>query len=332
MRKKLPPMRKELPFKLSFIRTHIKEIAKFFIFVAVFFMLTSPFVVLFGPFANLKRTVVGAILQSRHPQYITWLFSKEELDAILGGVSASPKQELFKFKARTDSTLTLKNIDSSRFKGFLLEIPDPSRVKVATAANMDEKGDTTSGIAQRVGAVAAINAGGFYDANGTGTGRQPYGFIIHDGEFLLGKDSLDTEEQQFVGFTKNGNLVVGTYSKGELKDKDVVEGITFGPALIVNGEKMITEGDGGWGVGPRTAIGQKKDGTVLFLVIDGRQPGYSVGATLRDVQNILYEEGAVTAANLDGGSSSTLFYNGKVVNKPADLLGERMIPTAFVVK
>ena len=71
---------------------------------------------------------------------------------------------------------------------------------------------------------------------------------------------------------------------------------------------------------------------MLLLVIDGRQPGFSVGAPLRDLQNILYEEGAVIAANLDGGSSSTLYYNGKVVNKPADLLGERMIPTAFVVK
>ena len=153
------------------MRKHVKEIGKFFVFVAIFFALTSPFVVLFGPFDNLKRTVVGAILKSRHPQYITWLFSQEEIDEILGGISSTPKQELFKFKARTDSTLTLKNIDSSRFKGFLLEIPDPHRVQVATAENMDEKGDTTSGIAERVGAVAAINAGGFYDANGTGTGR-----------------------------------------------------------------------------------------------------------------------------------------------------------------
>ena len=95
---------------------------------------------------------------------------------------------------------------------------------------------------------------------------------------------------------------------------------------------MITSGDGCWRVGPRTAIGQKKDGTVLFLVIDGRQPSYSIRATLRDVQNILYEEGAYIAANLDGGSSSTLYMNGNVVNKPADLLGERMIPTAFIVK
>ena len=197
------------------MRKHVKEIGKFFVFVAIFFALTSPFVVLFGPFDNLKRTVVGAILKSRHPQYITWLFSQEEIDKILGGISSTPKQELFKFKARTDSTLTLKNIDSSRFKGFLLEIPDPHRVQVATAENMDEKGDTTSGIAERVGAVAAINAGGFYDANGTGTGRQPYGFILHDGKYLLGQDASDEEENEFVGFTKDGNLItsrVGIYT------------------------------------------------------------------------------------------------------------------------
>ena len=142
----------------------------------------------------------------------------------------------------------------------------------------------------------------------------------------------NVEVNEFVGFNKEGNLIAGTYSKGEIIEMCAKEGISFGPALIVNGEKMITDGDGGWGVGPRTAIGQRKDGTVLFLVIDGRQPGYSVGATLRDLQNILYEEGAVIAANLDGGSSSTLYLNGNVVNKPADLLGERMIPTAFIVK
>ena len=313
------------------MRKHVKEIGKFFVFVAIFFALTSPFVVLFGPFDNLKRTVVGAILKSRHPQYITWLFSQEEIDAILGGVSSTPKQELFKFKARTDSTLTLKNIDSSRFKGFLLEIPDPHRVQVATAENMDEKGDTTSGIAERVGAVAAINAGGFYDANGTGTGRQPYGFILHDGKYLLGQDASDEEENEFVGFTKDGNLIVGNYSKAELKEKDVVEGISFGPALIVNGEKMITRGDGGWGVGPRTAIGQRADGAVMMLVIDGRQV-HSMGATYADCMNIMLDHGAVNAINMDGGSSTSMYYNGAYVNKSSAKTGPRELPTAFLFK
>ena len=309
-----------------------KEIVKFLIMLLLFFGITSPFVALFGPFDNIKRTVVGAVLKSRHPQYITWLFSQDEIDKILGGISTAPKQELFKFKVRTDSSLQLQKIESSRFKGFLLEIPDPKRLQVATAENPEEKGDTTSGIAKRNNAVAAINAGGFYDANGTGTGRSPYGFIMHGGKFLLGGDASDDEVNEFIGFTKDGNLIAGNYSKGELVSMGIQEGISFGPPLVVNGKKMITSGDGGWGVGPRTAIGQRKDGTVLFLVIDGRQPSYSIGASLRDLQNIMYEQGAYIAANLDGGSSSTLFLNGEVVNKPADLLGERMIPTAFIVK
>lgn len=300
--------------------------------VFLFTVVTSPLVVLFGPFNNVKRAVIGAILQSRHPHYITWLFSPDELQNILGTVGAVKSQDLFKFNAREDQSLNLERIESPRYIGYILEIPDPRRIQVATAANIQEKGDTTSNIAKMNGAVAAINGGGFHDPNGTGTGRLPYGFILHDGEYIIGKDVGPDEDVDFVGFSKAGNLIAGNYDKTELGDMNAMEGITFGPPLIVDGKKMITEGDGGWGVGPRTAIGQRKDGTVLFLVIDGRQPGYSLGATLRDVQDVLYEKGAYIAANLDGGSSSTLYLNGKVVNKPADLLGERMIPTAFIVK
>jgi len=299
-----------------------------FIFTAV----TSPIVVLFGPFDNLKRTVVGAIMRSRHQQYITWLFNQDEINMILGTVGTVRSQDLFKFKAREDTTLKMRRIESTRYVGYVLEIPDPRRVKVATAKNIQEKGETVSNIAKDNDAVAAINAGGFHDPNGTGTGRLPYGFIMQDGNYVIGKDVGPDEAVDFVGFTKQGNLIAGTYTKTELADMDAAEGITFGPPLIVDGQKMITDGDGGWGIGPRTAIGQKKDGTVIFLVIDGRQPGYSTGATLRDVQDVLYEEGCYIAANLDGGSSTTLYYNGKVVNKPADLLGERMIPTAFIVE
>ncbi|MFQ7599636.1 phosphodiester glycosidase family protein [Veillonella sp.] len=314
--------------KRFFSRGWVKFILVMFIFTAV----TSPIVVLFGPFDNLKRTVVGAIMRSRHPQYITWLFNQDEINMILGTVGTVRSQDLFKFKAREDTTLKMRRIESTRYVGYVLEIPDPRRVKVATAKNIQEKGETVSNIAKDNDAVAAINAGGFHDPNGTGTGRLPYGFIMQDGNYVIGKDVGPDEAVDFVGFTKQGNLIAGTYTKTELADMDAAEGITFGPPLIVDGQKMITDGDGGWGIGPRTAIGQKKDGTVIFLVIDGRQPGYSTGATLRDVQDVLYEEGCYIAANLDGGSSTTLYYNGKVVNKPADLLGERMIPTALIVE
>ena len=77
-----------------------------FLFTAV----TSPFVVLFGPFNNVKRAVIGAILQSRHPQYITWLFSNDELQSILGTVGVVKSQDLFKFNAREDKDLKLEKL------------------------------------------------------------------------------------------------------------------------------------------------------------------------------------------------------------------------------
>ena len=305
---------------------------RFVIVTLIFFVVTSPFVVLFGPFGNVRRAVVGAIIRSRHPHYITWLFDQQQLNEILGGVSTAPRQEILSFKPRTDSTIKMQKIEANRFVGYILEIPNPKRVQVATAADINEKGDTTSNICKIAGGVAAINGGGFYDPNGTGTGRLPYGFILHDGKYLLGAEVGEDERVDFIGMTKSGNLIAGEYNKKELRELGAIEGLTFGPPLIVNGEKMIRSGDGGWGISPRSAIGQKRDGTMLFVVIDGRQPGYSIGATLADMQNILFEQGAYIAANLDGGSSTTLYYNGKVVNKPADLLGERMIPTAFIVK
>lgn len=305
---------------------------RFFVINLLIFCFTAPVVILYGPFHNIKSSVVGAIMTSRHPHYITWLLSEKEIKAILGEGpgSAQPRQSLFQFSKRQDDTLRLININATRFRGYILEVPDPSRVKVATARDIQEKGDTVSTIALSNNAIAGINAGGFYDPNGTGTGRLPYGIIIHDGKFLIGGDIK--EQIQLVGITKSGVLVAGSYTPKEMREMNVAEGVTFGPPLIINGKKLITEGDGGWGIAPRTAIGQRKDGTILLLVIDGRQPGYSIGATLLDVQNILHEQGAYVAANLDGGSSTTLFYNGKVVNRPCDMLGERMIPTAFIVK
>ncbi|BBB91470.1 MAG TPA: phosphodiester glycosidase family protein [Methylomusa anaerophila] len=306
---------------------------RFLIANLLILVLTAPLITLFGPFTNIKRSVIGAIMTSRHPYYITWLFSEQEIKALLGSnvsSDSSQRQDVVHFTKRQDDSLRLINITSSRFQGMLLEVPDPLRVQVATARDMREKGDTVSAIALSNNAIAAINAGGFYDPEGVGTGRLPYGVIVQEGKFVVGGDIK--EEIDLVGLTKSGSLVAGKYTPAEMRKMDLQEGVTFGPPIIINGKKLITQGDGGWGVAPRTAIGQKRDGTILLLVIDGRQPSYSLGATLLDVQNILYEQGAYVAANLDGGSSTTMFYNGKVVNKPCDMLGERMIPTAFIVK
>jgi exopolysaccharide biosynthesis protein len=85
----------------------------------------------------------------------------------------------------------------------------------------------------------------------------------------------------------------------------------------------------GWGVAPRTAMAQTKDGSILFAVIDGRQT-HSIGATLYDIQQIFLSHGAITAANLDGGASSVLVHNNEIVNKPSSQYGERYLPTAWL--
>ncbi|MDA8336391.1 MAG: phosphodiester glycosidase family protein [Peptococcaceae bacterium] len=310
------------PFKILF---------RFLLINIAFFIVTSPFVVLYGPFANLKKNALEAVATSMHGKYLNYFISKQEIDKLLADSFGGAVAEKFlKFRIVHNPSIKLVQIDGARFKGYLLEVKDPSRIKIGLAKDLGTNGQTTSEIAREYDAVAAVNAGGFIDPSGTGTGRLPVGVIIHDGNFVDGGNVRGYVP--LVGLTNQGDLVTGSYTVGQMKRLGVTEGISFYPSLIVNGEKQITHGDGGWGVGPRTAIGQRKDGTILLLVIDGRQPGYSIGATLLDVQNILYKNGAYVAANLDGGSSATMYYNGKVINRPADLLGERSIPTAIIVQ
>jgi exopolysaccharide biosynthesis protein len=83
-------------------------------------------------------------------------------------------------------------------------------------------------------------------------------------------------------------------------------------------------------VNPRTAIGQRSDGAVLLLVIDGRQVS-SLGATYLDVAEVMLSYGAVNACNLDGGSSSVMWYGGKYINSPCTVVGIRPVPTTFLV-
>ena len=122
-------------------------------------------------------------------------------------------------------------------------------------------------------------------------------------------------------------------TKEQALAKGCRDAIEFGPYLIVNGKSSFITGNGGWGIAPRTAIGQRKDGIVLMLVINGRIPS-SIGADMVDLTEIMENYGAYNAANLDGGSSSELVINQKIVNTPvaAGSYGLRDMPTFWVVK
>jgi len=84
------------------------------------------------------------------------------------------------------------------------------------------------------------------------------------------------------------------------------------------------------GVNPRTAIGQREDGAILLLVLDGRSVS-TLGATLQDVCDVMLEYGAVNVGNLDGGSSSVMVYDGEIINNCASVTGPRYIPDGFIV-
>ena len=101
-------------------------------------------------------------------------------------------------------------------------------------------------------------------------------------------------------------------------------------SIIVDGVKQISDPLEG-GYNPRTAVGQKSDGTVIFLVIDGRKITMP-GATYYDVQEIMAKRGAVNVGLLDGGYSSTMYYDGEVRNSPNAWDGERLVATAFYVE
>ncbi|MBZ9634790.1 M56 and phosphodiester glycosidase domain-containing protein [Clostridium sp. FP1] len=228
-----------------------------------------------------------------------------------------------------ENIITEHEIIGKHFKGKMLMVPGGKKIVVGVNNDISKNVKTTSQIAKENKAICAINAGAFTDD--LGNGFSPTGLIMHNGKVIFNDLEDNAIKTGIVAFTDKGILLVGNYSLNELKNLNTTEAVSFGPALIVNGKPTIKDGsEGGMGMAPRTAIGQKADGTVIMLTIDGRSVE-SLGATLLDVQNILLEHGAYNASNLDGGSSSSMYYNGKVINNPSDSKGERVVVSTFMV-
>ena len=225
-----------------------------------------------------------------------------------------------------DGSIEIIEVKGSSYAGFLMKVSDPSRLFVGVCGEYGEEsaGKNIMQIAKEYNATAAINAGGFKDENGQGNGGTPLGLVISQGSLLYGELSKSYE---VIGFNGDNILIVGTMTAREALDAGIRDAVSFGPVLVMNGKASSVKGSGS-GVNPRTAIGQCADGTVLLLVIDGRQAS-SLGCTYADLIDIMLEHGAVNAANLDGGTSSGMYYNGKLVNKGLFFRG---LPTCFIVK
>ncbi|WP_420838696.1 M56 family metallopeptidase [Acididesulfobacillus acetoxydans] len=232
--------------------------------------------------------------------------------------------------AAPNNGIRIQSIQGQTFKGEVMLIKDPKRVKAVMTNQPGVAGERITSFVKQTGALAGINAGGFNDPNGKGNGSFPEGLTVHDGK-LVYNSAGKAVVHQVIGIDSQGKLIIAPMSADELVAKHIQEAVTFyGPTLIKNGTPVI-EGDGGIGIAPRTGIGQTADGTIIFVVIDGRQPTWSWGATGRDLMNVFLEYHAINAVNLDGGSSTEMVYQGKVINHLWDIFGERRVPTAFVV-
>ena len=208
--------------------------------------------------------------------------------------------------------IKIEEYDGDYYSAYIMLIKDPDQVYLATSTDgefsKDKPGTRINNAIETEGAAAAINAGAFFDDGTTSAvvGSHPLGLVYSQGKCVW--DSGWPPEGGFGGFDNNGVLVVAKeMKKSEAEALGIRDGCEFGPALIINEEINQAAYEKNSGMNPRTAIGQRADGTVIFVVVDGRQGG-SLGATYADLIDIMVEYGAVNACNMDGGSSSIMLY------------------------
>lgn len=293
-----------------------------------------------GPSEQMSRLFVMTMRETSAMKWVANLYlSGEEIAAMEQAgdneVIAEMDETLVQLGAEGDQYglvdedgdgIILETVKGSGYVGYMMVVLDPSRMMMGTPKHFGYAGLTVEDMVSTYDCVAGVNGGGFEDPNGTGRGGIPKGMIVMDGKT---KYCSENTKYEFVGFDDEYVLHTGKMTPAQVREKNIQFGCSFGPVLLVNGEEVSISTFSG--VNPRTAIGQRADGAVLLLVVDGRQ-AYSLGATYEDLAQIMLDYGAVNACNLDGGSSTVMWYGDGYVNQCMSFLGVRPIPTGFLVK
>lgn len=326
-----------------------------------------------GPSTAARDLFVGTFLETGALSFLpSWYFSKEEILEITGNNSMKhndnevdtnlidipgddddpDKPADSEFQDNFDENgIEIINITGRSYTGKLMIVKDPSKVKLATIYpwsddNKSKYGITLGELVSSAGAIAGIN-GGEYFSDGNWGGK-PKGLVVCDGIIQY---NVPQPGDVCVGFNTDNILVIkdiGNMSAEQVEQmvaeehirdavsfKDIDDGDTnHFTKLIINGEATQISGNGS-GANPRTVIGQRKDGAVLMFVTDGRGHEGHIGATAADLIGVMQEYGAVNAANLDGGSSSSMYYNGQYEMTSVTLYystSSWRLPTGFVVK
>lgn len=331
------------------------------VFVSLFILSGgSGLFLLYGPWSGFRNWLITTAMTTMNHQYLaTWFYSDNTIQTVLDENKVIESGEdtnldLIEFVDYDSTIITYKNkyekelltkdegndlykvipITGEGLRGYLVAIYDPSKVKIGTSAYMGSSGQMLTTIAKNNNAVVAMNASGFIDPEYNSNGGVPHGVVIQDGKLIANNQKL-SNGGGIIGFTNDNKLVLTRMTGSEALASGVRDAVEFGPFLIVNGEPSFIRGNGGWGDAPRSAIAQRKDGIVLFLVMDGRDYANGIlGADMVDMTEILMNYGAYNAANLDGGTSSGLVVNGSLINNPVNGSGQnqtRAIPNAWIV-
>ena len=336
---KVPELKKKKSWK------HKVKIILIIIFILMFIGSVGLFLFFkTGLFQEYKELWVQTAMTTMNHQYLaTWFMSDTEINEImkslevvnnedseLNAIELPKVEEVKEDEKPKENQINVDKISGSTYVGYVMTISDPSKVKFVDSrkANMGTK---LSEICKKHNAIAGINAGGFTDPNGGGMGHQLCEPTIIDKKLLYGNRS---QKMSLIALTERGELVLGKYTYQEAMDIGIQSGLQFGPFIIVNGEASEVLGNGGWGVAPRTVIGQRADGIVLFFVSDGRS-GLKQGIDMNDEIEIMQRYEAINAANLDGGTSSVMIVEGEMINDPIDSTGAhktRWISTGFYLE
>lgn len=226
--------------------------------------------------------------------------------------------------------IELYKLNPGTYHGYAMKVKlkDTSAMKMVLGKDVLGGAETTLQAVNRYGAVAGINAGGFADQGGK---RYPLSTTVLNGKYLTGFQP-SFKDLAFVGLNQSGKLIGGKfYSQQQLDNLQPLFGASFVPVLLQNGYKTVIPDK--WKTAPyrapRTVIGNYKDDQLLIIVVDGYNENGNSGATLEELQNKLINLGVLDAYNLDGGGSSSLILNGKVINNPSDK-ALRPVPTHFL--
>lgn len=312
---------------------------------------------LYGPWPKFREWLITtAMTTMTHQYFATWFYDEQTIqDAlnknkvqetdqitnidtiVINKTEEKPKEYENEYeravleKDPDNQDYKIIEIEGKGYSGYLAVIYDPSRIRTVYTKKLGTSGQYLTQMAKDNDALIAINGGGFDDPNYNSNGADPLGITISNGKVITSKTYKGAGG--LIGFTEDDKLVLGKMTVKQAQEMKVRDAVTFGPFLIINGEPSKVLGNGGWGTAPRTAIGQRKDGIVLFLVIDGRTVT-KPGADMNDLIEIMQRYGAYNAANLDGGTSSVMVIDGKIINDPVDSTGAhrtRFISTGFIL-